>query len=48
MENEELLAQFEEQGRPVVFADGDEVVGQLEEILDASPEFVAAVKNAFK
>lgn len=48
MENEDLLAQFEEQKRPVVFADGDEVVQQLEDIFGASPEFVDAVKNAFK
>lgn len=48
MENEKLLAQFEKQNRPVVFADGDEVVQQLEEMFDASPEFIEAVKNAFE
>jgi tripartite-type tricarboxylate transporter receptor subunit TctC len=48
MENEELLAEFEKQNRPVVFADGDEVVQQLEEMFGAPPEFIEAVKNAFE
>lgn len=48
MKNKELLAKFAEQKRPVVFANGDEVRAQVEEIFDASPEFVEAVKNAFK
>ena len=47
MNNEDLLAQFEEQERPVVFADGDQVLAQVEEIFDASPAFVEAVRNAF-
>lgn len=47
MNNEELLAKFEKQERPVVFADGEEVSAQVEEIFDASPAFVEAVRNAF-
>jgi tripartite-type tricarboxylate transporter receptor subunit TctC len=49
MENEELLAEFEEQGRPVVLGDSDQVHQQLDEILENSPpEFVEAVERAFE
>ena len=47
MTNQELLAKFKKQERPVVFADGEEVSAQVEEIFDASPAFVEAVRNAF-
>ncbi len=47
MENEELLAEFESQKRPVDVVEGEEYAQQVQELLDASPEFEATLKESF-
>lgn len=47
VENEELLAEYESQQRPVAVLGGDEFVELLTSVLDASPEFEAAIKATF-
>jgi tripartite-type tricarboxylate transporter receptor subunit TctC len=47
VEDEELLGEYETQQRPVNILSGEEFVELLDEVLDPSPEFEAAIKESF-
>jgi tripartite-type tricarboxylate transporter receptor subunit TctC len=47
LSNEELLSEMESQQRPVDYLGGDEYAEQVQQVLDASPEFEAAIKASF-
>lgn len=47
VENDELLDEYESQQRPVNIQSGDEFADDLAGVLDASPEFEAAIKETF-
>jgi tripartite-type tricarboxylate transporter receptor subunit TctC len=47
VENEELLNEYQSQQRPVNIQSGEEFANDLARVLDASPEFEAAIKQTF-
>jgi tripartite-type tricarboxylate transporter receptor subunit TctC len=47
LENEKLLSELESQQRPVDVVEGEKYAQQVRDVLDASPEFEAALKQSF-